>query len=123
LGTDVQFFATHRVVEGHAWAWADGEGLKRAFFYLGETDEYLLNSGATTPSEGDLECLDPSHETVPDESTVLWVAGAWSLDPTGLRERFGEAPEGYLGLVSAPAEADLEEPMGESHQRPWWKFW
>ncbi len=123
LGTEVQFFATHRAVEGHAWAWADRKGLKRAFFYLGETDEYLLDSGAKTPREEELKCLDPGDEAVPDESTVMSVAREWSLDPTGLDQRAAEASIGYLGLVREPAVGEHGEAVGELPSKPWWRFW
>lgn len=122
LGTDVQFFASHRVVDGHAWAWADEEGLKRAFYYLGEVDECLVDTGAETPHEETLECVPPDADDVPDESTVMSVAGAWSLDPTELEGRFPDADAGQLGRMTVelegggPAEA-------EEARRPWWRFW
>lgn len=123
LGTEVQFFATHRIVEGHAWARANEEGLQRAFFYLGETDEYLLDTGAKTSHEETLGCLDPDAEAVPDESTVMSVAHAWSLDPTGLDQRSTEVTDGYLGRTGEPAEPNLDAAPGEAPQRPWWRFW
>jgi len=123
LGTDVQFFATHRVVEGHAWAWADEGGLKRAFYYMGEVDECLVDIGAKTPHEETLGCVPPVGEAVPDEATVMSVAGSWSLDPTELERRFPGVDAGRLGQIAAAwPEGGGTSEAGET-KRPWWRFW
>ena len=120
---DVQLFATHRVVEGHAWASAGVDGLTRAFYYLGEADEVLLDQGPRTPFEERLECLEAGGDEVPDESTVMAVAEAWSVDPTQVDTRFPEAADGLLGTIHvAPVESPDDLRPTETG-RPWWKLW
>jgi hypothetical protein len=85
-----QFFATHRVIELHAWAVADPKGLRRAFAYLGERDEVLFDTGAVDPAEKRSRLLlgsdSPASETeqewsddLPTEEDVMRVARRWSL--------------------------------------------
>lgn len=117
-GTEVQLFATHRVVEGHAWARADPEGIGRAFYYLGEIGEQLVDEGEPTPIERSRDLAPP------DEETVMAVAGAWSVDPTRLEEEHPEVADGWLGRFPAPSLSfpqDLE--TTRAADRPWWKFW
>lgn len=123
LGTEVQLFVTHRVVEGHAWARADPNSIARAYFYLGEVGECLLDEGTKTPFEGTLACLGPDAAEPPDEATVMSVAGAWSLDPTTLDVRFPDVPDGLLGRISVPAAEAPENVEHSEDARPWWKFW
>ena len=79
--------------------------------------------GAKTSHEETLECLESESEAVPDESTVMSVAHAWSLDPTGLNARFDEVGEGHLGAIGELAEEDHGAMPSEGAHRPWWKFW
>lgn len=123
LHTEVQLFATHRVVEGHAWAMGDARGIRRAYFYLGEVDECLLDVGEKTRAEEALKCFAPGSTTVPDESTVMQVARAWSVDPTELAERFPQVAPGYLGTIARATSGDAEIETEEEPQRPWWRFW
>src|SRR6266508_3273666 len=51
LGTEVQFFATHRVVELHHWERAVDGQLLRAFEYVGETGEVTAWRGTPDPVE------------------------------------------------------------------------
>ncbi len=89
LATEVQYFATHRVVELHRWQRArDGE-LLRSFAYLGETGEVTDWRGEPDPVElaiGLPAVLDDSDETdiLVGEADVMRVAAAWSLDPVRL---------------------------------------
>lgn len=87
LGTEVQSFASHRVVELHRWRRARHGELLRGFGYLGETGEVTEWYGE--PDAAERAAHLPS--TVDDETTVLVseadlmaVAAAWSLDPTTL---------------------------------------
>ena len=123
LDTEVQLFVTHRVVEGHAWARAAPDSPPRAYYYLGEADECLLDVGARTPFEETLACLSPDASEPADESTVMSVAEAWSLDPTALDVRFPEVADGFLGLIRVPTHEALEEPARPQKSRPWWKVW
>lgn len=106
---ELQYFATHRIVEYHAWArFRDGE-LVRAYAYLGESGETLTDFGALTDEEAELGLdfpSDPSDRdweaddrSVPTERNVTDLAGLWSLDPTALDQReeegvgwYGESP-------------------------------
>ena len=51
LQTEVQYFATHRIVEAHAWARARPSGLERAYVYVGESGEKVLDFGSHTAEE------------------------------------------------------------------------
>ena len=50
----VQYFGTHRVVGYVAWAKASQGRLIRAFAYLGESNETLVNLGEPTPEEKEI---------------------------------------------------------------------
>ena len=94
---EVQFFATHRVVEYHAWAWARDGQLIRAYCYIGERGEVPLFAGEPTDAERGANVgtrmlddgwerwtddeWDAWHQTTPDESDVLRMAGSWSVNP------------------------------------------
>ncbi|AEV87260.1 hypothetical protein ACWT_6245 [Actinoplanes sp. SE50] len=93
LGTEVQYFATHRVTESHRWQRAGKGDLLRAFGYVGQTGEVTSWFGEPGPAEREAGL---PGEFVPEETTVLVaerdvfrVAGAWSIDPTTLT---GPAP-------------------------------
>ncbi len=117
LQTEVQYFATHRIVEGHAWARAQPGRLERAYLYFGESGETLFDEGPETAEEralvGDLTQVREEH--------VMALAARWSVDPSSLSERNLEVGDGLLGdfgeLSSPPS------PRAASHQRPWWRFW
>ena len=79
LNSEVQFFATHRVVEGHAWVRALPSTLMRAFCYIGESGEIIFNFGKRSPDERKL--------STPNENDVMHLAGKWSIDPTRLPAR------------------------------------
>jgi hypothetical protein len=51
LGTEVQFFATHRVTETHRWQRADKGTLLRAFGYVGQTGDVTSWFGDPDPAE------------------------------------------------------------------------
>jgi hypothetical protein len=95
LATEVQFFATYRVGESHRWARAvDGE-LVRAFGYVGETGEIIDWHGAPDEVERAIGLPpEPDGETdlLVSEPDVLRLAGAWSVDPSGLHGKPAPAP-------------------------------
>jgi hypothetical protein len=95
LGTEVQFFATHRVTELHRWQRAvDGE-LIRAFGYVGQTGEVITWYGEPGPAEREAGlpgALDEDAIVLVGEKDVLRVAGAWSIDPTTLTGRPAPGP-------------------------------
>ena len=87
LGTEVQFFATHRVTELHRWQRAAGGVLVRAFGYVGQTGEVTSWFGDPDPAERDAGLpgeLDEDTTVLVAERDVFRVAGAWSIDPTTL---------------------------------------
>ncbi|BFU43853.1 hypothetical protein [Krasilnikovia sp. MM14-A1004] len=95
LGTEVQFFATHRVTELHRWQRAvDGQPV-RAFGYVGQTGEVTSWFGepdAAERSAGLPPELDEETTVLVAERDVLTVAAAWSVDPTGLDGRPAPGP-------------------------------
>ena len=112
--SDVQYFATHRVVEYHAWArFLEGRE-QRAFAYLGESDETLVNRGQ--PTEGELQLgqtffdgSSPEAESdeywerddlsYPDEQYVMQIAEKWSINPQTLEERTQPTEPGWIGVL------------------------
>jgi hypothetical protein len=110
LDTEVQYFGTHRVVDYHAWLRARNEAISRAYAYLGEQGQTLLDEGERSEAETALGLSffdDTSSEakaedywerddlTYPDEENVMEVAGRWSVNPTTLAER-GAVGRGWL---------------------------
>jgi len=115
LGCEVQYFATHRVVEAHAWARARPAGLERAYSYLGESGEKLLDVGPPTPEEKQLGFA------FPNESHVMALAGLWSVDPSGLEERNLDVGEGLIGEYGEPPAPPPT--VARPPRKPWWKVW
>ena len=95
LGTEVQFFATHRVTESHRWQRAvDGE-LVRAFGYVGQTGQITTWHGDPDPAELAAHVpamIDDDTMVLVAEQDVLHIAGAWSIDPTTLGGRPAPGP-------------------------------
>jgi hypothetical protein len=94
---DVQYFITNRVTEYHGWARASGGVVERAFGYhaaeavfeAGErsAEELALGVGFIPDAdwwESDDE--DDEDDPLPDEDTVLTLAGQWSFDPRTLED-------------------------------------
>jgi hypothetical protein len=95
LGTEVQFFATHRVTEMHRWQRAVGGELIRTFGYVGQTGEVTSWHGDPDPAERDAGLpgeLDEDTTVLVGENDVLKVAGAWSIDPSTLSGRPAPGP-------------------------------
>lgn len=80
------YFGTHRIVEYQAWARAANGVMRRAFAFLGERGEFLLNIGERTAEEIDLHAGVEDLESAPDENTVLALAAGWVLDPRRIEE-------------------------------------
>jgi hypothetical protein len=78
LGTVVQAFRTHRVVDVHEWTWAEGGAVRRSAEFQAGRDPEWVTIGEPTPGEADVG-PDP-----PTEDDVFSVAGEWSIDPTRL---------------------------------------
>ena len=100
---ELQFFATHRVSEYHAWVrYIDGE-MVRGYCYCGDIGEVLLNKGEITPEEEELGLdnllpdsgADWDDYNFPDEENVLEIAAAWGIDTTFNRKTYPEST-GFL---------------------------
>ena len=111
LGTEVQFFGTHRVVESHAWARATADGLQRAYMYVGDKGETVADIGALSREESalgfrffDERSPEASRDgyweredlEFPNEDHVMRLAGRWSIDPAALEGRELDITAGLL---------------------------
>lgn len=109
---EVQYFATHRVVDFHAWSkWTNGKEV-RSYAYIGESGETLANFGNKTPGEIELKLnffdeTSPEAKTEayweradlrwPNEVTVMQIAGKWSIDPQTMGDLDLPASSGWIG--------------------------
>src|SRR5579872_174258 len=85
------YFGTHRVVEYQAWAIAKEGKVRRAFAWVGERGEFLLNIGRRTPEELELATGIEDFERAPDEEIVLNLASRWVFDPRELDQQSAES--------------------------------
>lgn len=93
---EAQAFGTHRVVELHYWMRARQGQVERAFVYVGEAGEVLLDEGAPTAEElGRFE--GDAADWVPEETDVTTIASEWSLDPTSLGSDLPAVGDPLLG--------------------------
>jgi hypothetical protein len=99
---EAQYFATHRVPEAHCWALARVGKLIRAFGYVGERGEITWKAGKPTKAELALD-KGALEFPGPDESHVMEVAGAWSVNPCELESNFTEPGLGRVGDFDPPA--------------------
>jgi hypothetical protein len=102
LNTEVQAFATHRVVELHSWQRAAGGVLVRAFRYVGESGEVEDWRGEPDPVElsvGLPPTIEKDATILVDEHDVMRVAAGWSVDPTILD---GRPAPGMPRVAAAP---------------------
>jgi hypothetical protein len=135
LQAEVQYFSTHRIVEAHAWARASPSGLERAYVYVGESAEKVLDLGPQTEEERALgfAFFDPSSAeakaddywerrdlTHVGEEHVMALAARWSIDPSSLAERGLEVDDGLIGDFGEPSSP---QPVQAAPRKPWWKLW
>ncbi len=115
---DVQFFATHRVVETHAWARVANGVIVRQYACSGEQGEVHWDYGVETAEETRLrlqqedyfKSFDAEEQAeweaeesaittfMPSESDVMHIASLWSIDPTALDTLDLEPSFGYVGV-------------------------
>lgn len=88
------YFGTHRIVGYQAWAQAVNGSIIRAYGYLGESGETLVDDGDPTAEELELGLLD--HPS--DEQDVLRLAACWTIDPL-LDNVSGEPGIGIAGVL------------------------
>jgi hypothetical protein len=102
---EVQYFGTHRVVDYHAWAKAVDGRVVRAYGWLGERGELLLDVGPKTLEEEELGFRFIDRTTVagdweglemPGEDDVMRIAGRWSINPQEV-DAYPSVGVGYLG--------------------------
>ncbi len=134
LKTEVQAFATHRVVEAHFWARTTQGSLERAYSYIGESGEVKVDIGDPSEEEdllgfsffdpGSEESKDPGYWDDPDlefpsEDHVMRLAAEWSVDPTQIDEFSCSSDTVWVGTATwSPDMARESVPP-----TPWWKFW
>ncbi len=114
---EVQFFATHRIVETHAWARLVNGMIVRQYAYSGESGEILWNVGTPTaeehallqeqeewihsfgePEHADDSLTDDEPYLMPSESDVMRMAALWSIDPSQLSKRDLGISLGHVGV-------------------------
>jgi hypothetical protein len=124
LGTEVQFFGTHRVGEAHSWARATPGKLLRAYEFVGERGETTTDLEPPTNEEQELgfrffderspEAAEDGYWERPDlsfptEECVMRLAGKGSVDPTGLEGRELESSVGTLALGPGGGDTPASE--------------
>ena len=101
---EMQYYASHRVVEYCAWASFRAGELFRAYAYVGDQGEVPWDEGALTPEETALggesfprQDEEPDWDSIeyPNEETVLSLAAAWGIDPTFSKKQY-PASVGWL---------------------------
>ncbi|MFJ2237874.1 hypothetical protein [Streptomyces sp. NPDC087859] len=112
---DLQYFATDRVSEYHAWAKVESGELTRAYCYIGMSGDVPLRHGEPTAVErqlgvglvgcdeirqdwGDAE-WDAWHDAMPTEQHVMRIAADWSICPPLIKDDSVTAP----GIHGFPA--------------------
>jgi len=107
--TEAQFFATHRVVEFHCWMKAEAGALVRAYAYVGDQMEILVDEGMKTTAEPanlisvkEIALMDADEDVevvFPDEELVMEIAAAWSLYPNNFSEEDAGSGLGVVGTA------------------------
>lgn len=103
---EAQYFGNHRIVGYYAWMKATDGEVTRAFAYLGERGEILVNEGASTKNEQELQLVyretdseaNEDETRFPDVEDVLAIAKAWGVDPMMEGESYSPGT-GYVGRV------------------------
>jgi hypothetical protein len=119
---DLQFFATDRIGDYHAWARVDAGRLTRAYCYIGVIGEVPLHIGERGAIEVELGIghrwledgwrqwqeseWDEWHAAMPSERHVMAIARQWSICPLDIPEESVTDP-GIYGLT--PAVAAVED--------------
>lgn len=99
---EASYFGTHRVVEYHAWAKSVNGKLVRAYGYLGEAGEIIINQGEISQGELDNNLiftdLNADEPNLPSEEDVLLIAKKWTVDPQMENGNF-HTGTGFIGTV------------------------
>lgn len=107
---EAQYFCTHRVVEYHCWIKAVNGTIIRAYSFLGEKGETIINEGEPTEVEQKYNLINTFSEEskeegyfdrediyFPDETTVMEIAKSWSINPCILEDNYEIKKE--LGIL------------------------
>ncbi|WP_157317391.1 hypothetical protein [Paenibacillus anseongensis] len=98
---EAYYFGTHRVFEYHAWAKSIKGKLIRAYGYLGETGETIINKGEISKEELENNLiftdLDVEEPKLPDEENVLFIAKEWTIDPQMENQNY-QIGTGFIGI-------------------------
>ncbi|MGW7611353.1 hypothetical protein ACWGKW_29655 [Streptomyces sp. NPDC054766] len=105
---DVQFFATDRIGEYHAWAKAESGALTRAYCYIGMSGDVPLHIGEPTGVELELGVgqrwledgwqdwreseLDAWSAAMPSEHHVMRIAQNWGICPLDIPDDAVDVP-------------------------------
>lgn len=97
---EAQFFNTHRVVEYHCWIKAVNGKIKRAYAFVGEICETIINEGEPTDIENKYNIVNTFSEEskidgyfdrkdicFPNELILMEIANSWSVNPCELENR------------------------------------
>jgi hypothetical protein len=89
--SDVQYFFTYRVSDGHAWARFQNGTCTRAFAAF--QGDLSWDLGEPTPVEKNIDLEFPS------EDDVMEVAEDWSVNPSELEEKRVTVTQGIVGKL------------------------
>jgi hypothetical protein len=82
---EAYYFGSHRVVEYYAYAKAVKGELVRAYAYLGESGETVINLGELSSKElihnFNFTDLDDEDPHLPDEEHIIVMSKEWAIDP------------------------------------------
>lgn len=99
---EAYYFGTHRVVEYHAWAKAVNGQVVRAYGYLGEGGETLIDEGKISQEEMENDLVftgfDVDEPKLPREGDVLFIAKKWTVDPLMQQGNY-QIGTGYVGTI------------------------
>lgn len=89
--SQVQYYASHRVVDYAVWAKIEDGEVVRAYGWCGCDGEVLINEGKVTPQEEQIGMGNPLTDPLgeedwdafdtPDEESVIELAALWGIDP------------------------------------------
>ncbi len=97
---DVQYFATHRVVEYHGWARVIDGKFVRKYAFVGDRGETKRNEGDLSSEEKKLGLIYGDAKS-PREEDVMSLARLWSIDPSTLDTQGFAKSSGFVGQFTA----------------------
>ncbi|WP_379161712.1 hypothetical protein [Paenibacillus sp. sgz5001063] len=97
---EAYYFGTHRVVEYHAWIKGMQGKIIRAYGYVGESGDTLMDEGEITEEETANNLVFSGSGRVPNEEDVIEMASLWTVSPF-LEEEDNETGNGLAGTAKA----------------------